>query len=299
MKRSLAIFCSFAALGVVTSGFALVGGCAALPPMVSAGAAALTGATLAFSGKTPSDHAISAATEQDCAMWRLFVGREMCQNIPVVRIALDLHVPPPDPGAKRLPANDRHDPPIAYEPPKLAELSALPDVAPAADAEMAKAAVAVAAIAPAAGPVTGSAAGSETEMAATPKAAVKRPLKLAKLPASKPKRPEHTTSKPAKPVAKKTAAAAPPENRYLLVLGSYRNITFARERKARFAALSPRIVQVRVKGQRIHRVVVGPYSKAELPKARRRLIARKVDDPWAILVQPPLNLARADTGKKP
>src|SRR4051794_12103392 len=74
-------------------------GCA-VPVGVAIGGWAADGVSLAWSGKTVSDHAISGAMGEDCRMWRLFVLSAPCRNetaialaeaVPEIRIA----VPPP------------------------------------------------------------------------------------------------------------------------------------------------------------------------------------------------------------
>ena len=57
----------------------LLGGCG-LPPIVTAMTYAVDGLSYATSGKGMADHAISAATNKDCAMFRIAQGRTMCQN---------------------------------------------------------------------------------------------------------------------------------------------------------------------------------------------------------------------------
>ena len=49
-------------LGIVAGSILLLAGCAAIPPAVSVATWAIEGASLAFSGKSVSDHAISAVT---------------------------------------------------------------------------------------------------------------------------------------------------------------------------------------------------------------------------------------------
>jgi SPOR domain len=68
----------------------LLGGCA-LPPAVTLASLAADGVSYAASGKSVSDHGISAATGNDCALMRpVFTGKAMCQidtargkNVPV------------------------------------------------------------------------------------------------------------------------------------------------------------------------------------------------------------------------
>lgn len=56
----------------------LLGGCG-LPPAVVAFSYAMDGLSYASSGKSVTDHALSAAAEQDCAMFRMIQGRDICR----------------------------------------------------------------------------------------------------------------------------------------------------------------------------------------------------------------------------
>jgi hypothetical protein len=56
----------------------LVTGCA-LPPVIAAAGYASTGISYLASGKGPSDHALSAMTEKDCAIHRMAAGGDICR----------------------------------------------------------------------------------------------------------------------------------------------------------------------------------------------------------------------------
>jgi len=61
---------------ILTNG---VSGCiVALPPAVQAASFALDGLSFATTGKTVTDHALSAVAEQDCAMSRALNGEAIC-----------------------------------------------------------------------------------------------------------------------------------------------------------------------------------------------------------------------------
>lgn len=51
-----------------------------MPPIVSAVSYAIEGASYAASGKSMTDHALSAAADSDCAMFRIVKGEEICRN---------------------------------------------------------------------------------------------------------------------------------------------------------------------------------------------------------------------------
>jgi hypothetical protein len=60
----------------------LLAGCVAIPPAISIASWAVNGASLMISGKSVSDHAISAVLDQDCAMWRILKGDPICVDYP-------------------------------------------------------------------------------------------------------------------------------------------------------------------------------------------------------------------------
>lgn len=59
----------------------LVGACG-LPPAIVAFSYAVDGFSYASSGKGMSDHVLSAAIDQDCAMFRAIQGKEICHDNP-------------------------------------------------------------------------------------------------------------------------------------------------------------------------------------------------------------------------
>ncbi len=59
----------------------LMSGCAGVPITITAASYAVTGFSLLGTGKTPSDHVLSAALDQDCAVWRVMVqDRPICAD---------------------------------------------------------------------------------------------------------------------------------------------------------------------------------------------------------------------------
>ena len=59
-------------------GQALMTSACGLPVAVSAASYAADGGMLAASDKTSTDHVYSVVTKQDCAIWRVFKGRQIC-----------------------------------------------------------------------------------------------------------------------------------------------------------------------------------------------------------------------------
>ena len=55
-----------------------------LPPAFAIASYAVDGILLLTSGKTSTDHAISIVAQQDCAMWRIIQGEEICTDYQVI-----------------------------------------------------------------------------------------------------------------------------------------------------------------------------------------------------------------------
>jgi hypothetical protein len=64
-----------------------------VPPAVTVASYAVDASSYAASGKSLSDHGISAAKGEDCATWHFFVGRAVCENPahPVPTASLEEH----------------------------------------------------------------------------------------------------------------------------------------------------------------------------------------------------------------
>lgn len=64
----------------VVAGMALLTSACGVPVAVSAASYAADGGLLATSNKTSTDHIASVVTKKDCAIWRVFRGRQMCSQ---------------------------------------------------------------------------------------------------------------------------------------------------------------------------------------------------------------------------
>jgi hypothetical protein len=62
----------------LVAGQALLTGACGVPVAVSAASYAADGGLLVTSEKTSTDHLASVVTKQDCAVWRVFKGRQIC-----------------------------------------------------------------------------------------------------------------------------------------------------------------------------------------------------------------------------
>ena len=68
-------------IAVILIGANSLSGCiVTLPPAIQAASFALDGISFATTGKTVSDHALSAVTEKDCAITRALNGAEICSD---------------------------------------------------------------------------------------------------------------------------------------------------------------------------------------------------------------------------
>jgi hypothetical protein len=64
----------------VALGLPMMTGACGAPVAVVAASYGADGVSLAESGKTASDHAASMITKRDCALWRVFRNRSICQD---------------------------------------------------------------------------------------------------------------------------------------------------------------------------------------------------------------------------
>ena len=80
----------------------------ALPPALSIASLAIEGISYATSGKSVSDHVLSAVANEDCAMWRVLQERPICRNrdVPEIMVAA-APIQPPSP----MPAPSAGSPP--------------------------------------------------------------------------------------------------------------------------------------------------------------------------------------------
>ncbi len=246
-------------LGIVAGPILLLAGCAAIPPAVSVATWAIEGASLAFSGKSVSDHAISAVTRKDCAMWRLLKGEPVCADYPVengpARAAVALLPAPPKPA--------KFD--LASAPPPAVDRA--PGVA-----------IHLALFAPTPAPRLGAASGGTA-----PLVEAAAPIEVSDLGDDKPARLSPEVEAVAAQAAPTPAPApAPTADRHFVSIGSYAVPANARRRVAQYEDLRPFMVAAVVDGRPLLRVVVGPFRSADLEPASRRLRLAGVADAWVL-----------------
>lgn len=66
--------------GLLVGAVAILGGCVSLPPAVMVASYMASGVSLAASGKTLTDHAISTVAQRDCATFNLIRGESFCAD---------------------------------------------------------------------------------------------------------------------------------------------------------------------------------------------------------------------------
>lgn len=223
---------------------ATLGGCVAIPAGISAASAAFDGLSYAATGKAPHDHALSAVTGEDCAVWRVVKEKPVC-------------IEPRGTGAREVvyaPGNGA----LAFAPPAMTPVGISPTPEKAPEAAIATESLPppppapqVAAIAPAA------------PLPAQPVAASLPPLR-----ASEP--PRATVPASARTVSVTHAPAAAPTGngrKVLVVLGSFQDAE--RAAAASSAAKGTRVVAATIDGRKMYRVVAGPFESQQAESMRR------------------------------
>lgn len=265
----------------------MLGGCLPLP--VTIASTAISGISYLTTGKSSTDHVISAAVEQDCALTRPIIGEAVCKDIdPNSSEASERVVVSAYPG-------DRDDGGFpSMRDPNLRKGAMKLDELPQGPAQVAVAL-------PFAGLIrqpieTPGLVASEESAAPLPQG---RPIKIS-APARAWTPPEPVERLEIAPVVTATVGTASDEgtviepearpvvsdaSRYV-VIGSLRDASRARLLADRFASLSADVRQVEISGRTWNRVVVGPFApgKARLVKAELGTVEGK--EPWIVRLQP-------------
>lgn len=267
-----------------------LGGCG-LPPAIAVASYAADGLLLISTGKSSTDHALSFAVGEDCAMWRVVKGEAICTELPSEggsQVALEKTE---DLSEAHAAADEGTSAPRNAEtgaaPPGAITREALPP--PGAVAEAPAASFPVAA---ADAPLPDAA---DADLAGTLRPADRAPVILLAVDAAQPPRVE-----PLAPVAAPRLAAVAatdqvpasrtvPAGRYY-VLASYREQANAERHAAKLQRVAARIMTAEIDGIAHYRVIAGPYATGEGEPLRTRLAAAGITDHW------PLDLCGGDCG---
>jgi hypothetical protein len=105
----------------------LAGGCVAIPPAVAVASYVIDVGSFVATGKTATDHAVSAVAQQDCALMRVFEG-PVCIDEPDYQLASAGVLEPLPP--------DQLGPPMAITPLADGNLSTMPQIVRLPDARL-------------------------------------------------------------------------------------------------------------------------------------------------------------------
>lgn len=251
MRNVLAMFACFGLTGCV------------LPPVLSYASMALDGASYLATGKSISDHALSAAVKQDCAVWRVVSEQDVdavCQEYAEDAAG--------DSIAVALEAGNGAVAPPAVRPPILKTQPAEIVLASAAPVEPA----------------------AELAIKATPEPV---DLLLGIDPAKLPADPDSGPDSDIESAATQSAPAATNRKAIYLVIGSFRSVDRAERLAAQMSGITMAIAPALVGDDRYYRVVVGPYEPEETGDAQSRLAAAGIGNTWAA------SLCTGDLGAPP
>ncbi|MDF1791158.1 MAG: SPOR domain-containing protein [Thalassobaculaceae bacterium] len=255
----------------------LLGGCLPLP--VTIASTAISGFSYLTTGKSSTDHVLSAAVDQDCALTRPIIGEAVCRDFTpdsgeeTERVVVAAYPGDRDDGNFRT----IRDPEIRLGAMKLDEIPQGP----------AQVAVALPFIGNLRQPIeTPGLVASDEVIAPKP---VRRPATV-----SAPIDPWNPPAQMARvQVAKLSVPSDIPApvpslvsgERYV-VIGSLRDAARAKELAGRFAVRSPEIRRIEIGGQIWNRVVVGPYAPEQARGVKAELGVVDGKEPWIIRLEP-------------
>jgi len=233
--------------------FVLAGCTAALPPQLALVSQAADGVSYVFTGKSSTDHIVSAAFSRDCAVVRMAQGEAICKprREDTELGQAEIQIYGGHPGAA-LDAPTAGDQTVA-----LASVAPAPSlVRPAPPADRVRI--------PSGRPMAlepqlpRSAVAPQATTAPKPQAETPRSVKAKATPASRPKR----------------------QAAYYVVVGEYRNWNRALNRAGRQAVGVAAIVSRRDRGGKRHRVMLGPYGLAAAREIRGKLADESAPSAW-------------------
>jgi cell division septation protein DedD len=229
---------------------AALGGCVAIPVGITAASAAFDGMSYVSTGKAPHDHALSAVTGEDCAVWRVVKEKPVC-------------VEPRGTGAREVvyaPGNGA----LAFAPPAMTPIG----VSPAPTPEKApEAAIATESLPPPAPAPQVAAIAPAAPLPTQPVAAV-QPIRASNPPRATVPADSRTASLAPAP-APALAPVASTGRKVLVVLGSFQDAE--RAAAASSTAKGTRVMAVTVDGRKMYRVVAGPFESQQAEAMRRNV----------------------------
>jgi hypothetical protein len=248
----------------------------------------VTGISYVFSGKGVGDHVLSLATEKDCATWRVLQGKRICVDYVKMNgngwdaVASTFKVPTFGTG------DDPHD--FAMDGPvqlaSAAEEFILFDSSEDVESDAAfmevdtnrqailddAIMVAMAKTSEGAAPASGS---SNSLMLTEAQPANVQPAntQIKKI---------ITVDEVDRPTLRPGSYRGGKAKGLYLVIGSFRSNQRAMKLQARHTGLSTAIMQARVSGRSLYRVLAGPFNKSELGAVRWKLAKGGVRHSWAM-----------------
>ncbi|MDH3240135.1 MAG: hypothetical protein OEO83_05660 [Alphaproteobacteria bacterium] len=240
--------------------FLLAGCAAALPPQLALVSQAADGVAYVFTGKSGTDHLVSAAFRRDCAVIRMVQGEAICkarrEDTELGQAEIQIYGGHPGAALDAPAAGDQ----------TVALASVAPGPPPAA-----RTAADDAAPVPPTSPVALLPSGP-ARPASVPDAPTRRDTRADRVPEPAPK------AKPA-PQARHTDS-------YYVVVGEYRNWSRALDRAGRQIVGIAAIVSRRDGGGKRHRVMLGPYRLAAARETRGKLAAGDAKVAWLVKACP-------------
>lgn len=275
---------------------ALLGGCLPLP--VTIATTAISGVSYLTTGKTSTDHVLSAAVDQDCTLTRPIFGETVCRaidpNSPQAheRVVVAAHPGDRDDGDFR----STLDPELRLGAMRVDDLEEPPVLVAATLSSSISAAVPVRAPIETPGLETD---GDEmvrlTAEEVTAAAAVAAPLPVAR-PATLQNSPDGALTHVSAPIDPWTSPSPSPTSSpvaghdgHYVVIGSLRDDARAAVLASRFGDLRPEIRRVSVDGQIWNRVVLGPYASDEARNVTADLGAIDGRQPWVVRLAEPVD----------
>jgi len=256
----------FAPWVVLVAAATSLAGCG-LPPAIALAGYAADGLSYAATGKSTTDHALSAAIDRDCSLLRAAYDEPVCRKSDKNRrdekaardAAMTAYAASSDevaPGVVLLSADADPDESeqVAWLPPGADEDEVAEPAEKTAEAQEL----------------------NEIVPAAAPAPAPAAPERLMPTPLIPPR--------PVVPVAENPMPAPPGE--WMLVLGSYHDAVEAGGAVRRFLAFRPMVVSAKVDGRVWRRVISGPYDSVQIASARQRARKAGAGDAWAAKLCP-------------